>query len=137
MDKDKLKDLKELLMLAQGGDPDAQSLLQELLRVEHIQEKTNFPTAINQQKQTYLKMAEKFYEDEPEIAGLFGEMAEWDAITWRSYKGFNYEGNVEMLKRGTDLSGVIMQPQLPGVAPQPEKKRFWQRNKPQGEQLSE
>ena len=124
---DLVKELRDILLLARGGDPQAQSLLQEIFKIDYIQEKTNFPTAINQQKQTFLMMAAAFFGDE--FGAPFREMAKFDAITWRSYKGFNYNGDIEILKKGTDLSGLIMQPQTPVIqAPEP-KRRFWQRNK--------
>ena len=136
-DKLNLNVIKELLAMARGGDPFAQALLQEIFKVEEVQQKTNFPTAINQQKQTYLKTAQEFYSDDDhfgeELANPFRVLSDWDAITWQGYKGFLVDNYKEMLKKGTDLSGVLMPP-----AQEPaEKKRFWQRNKKQGEVLSE
>lgn len=129
-----LETVKEVLALVGGIDTKAQSLLQELLKIEFIQEKTNFPTAINQQKQTYLLMcADSFGK----ILGLpFLNMAYYDAIAWRGYKGFNATNSVDILKRGgTDLSGLILQPGPQGQQPPESKRRFWQRNPKTEEQL--
>jgi hypothetical protein len=127
------EEIAEIMIIAKGGDPKAQSLLQEIFKIETIQEKSNFPTAINQQKQTYLLMCSEFF------GSLFGRpfraMAKADAQSWRGYKGFNYLGNVDAVKQGTDLSGLIMPTPAQTVQNTHERKRrFWQQ-KQQGEQL--
>ena len=130
--------LTDLMLLADGGNPRAQSLLQDIFKIDSIQEKSNFPTAINQQKQTYLLMCANTFG--PIFGKPFLDMALYDARTWRGYKGFNYLGNVEAVKQGTDLSGLLLQPQQQGQ-PEQKKRGFFQRArdewKPQGEQLQD
>ena len=138
---ERLKLIRDLISVTKGMDPEAQSLLKELLKVEYIQEKTNFPAAIVQQKQTYLKMCEEVMKKDPKfgkiLAKPFEMHSKWDATTWRGYKGFTPNNQMEMLKSsGQDLAGLVMAgPQQPGQPQPPKKKRFWNRDKPEGEQL--
>ena len=137
---DKIKMIRDLITATRGGDPEAQSLLKEILKVDYIQEKTNFPTAINQQKQTYLKMCEKYYGSDPhygkELSGPFQTHSYWDSVTWRGYKGFTPNKQTEMLKKTTDLSGLFMQPNALGD-PMEKKGFFNRKSKPQGETLTD
>lgn len=133
--------LQTLMTLARGGDRHAQNILTNIFKVEHIQQKTNYPTAINQQKQTYLQMCVDVLEKgDPvygeELAQVYKSYSDWDSFTWQGYKGFLANNYTEMLKKGTDLSGIMTIPQQPG---QPtEKPRFRDRfKKPQGEVLQE
>lgn len=134
-----LEMLQGLMTMARGGDRFAQNILNNIFKIDHIQQKSNFPTAINQQKQTYLKTAGEFYGDDPnfgdELRKPFDDISDWDAYTWQGYKGFLPNNYTEMLKKGTDLSGVLVPPQQPGT---PEKSRFRDRfKKPKGEVLTE
>jgi len=126
-----LDKLYELVTIAKGGNPKAQAMLQEIFTIEALQEKTNFPTAINQQKQTYMLFVSDLLGDvygEP-----FKKLAKFDAQTWRSYKGFLFKAYEEMLKKGGgDLSAVVM-PSTTGPANMTEQKTsFWQRDKNKG-----
>lgn len=123
--------LYQLVLASKGGNPKAQAMLQEIFTIEELHEKTNFPTAINQQKQTYmLYCADK-------LGKVYGEpfrrLSKYDAQTWRSYKGFLFKAFEEMLKKGGgDLSGIMM-PSISQPANMTEqKRRFWQGNKKKG-----
>lgn len=132
--QEKIKFLSDIMTLARKGDPTAQSLLKELLKIDVIQQKTNFPTPLNQQKQTFLLMCSRFFGDT--FGKPFQDMADIDALTWQSFRGFNYLGAVDMVKQGTDLSGLILNPNVsPPAQPQPTKPHFWNKNKNQGDQL--
>jgi hypothetical protein len=137
---EKLKLIRQIVMLTDGLDPEEQTILKELLKVDHIQEKTNFPAAIIQQKQTYLKMCVETLKKDPnygkELSAPFEKHAQWDATTWRSYKGFTPNNQMEILKSsGQDLAGLVMTSPQQGQPQTPPKKRFWQRSKGEGEQL--
>lgn len=131
------RELLDLITISKGNDPKAQSLVQELYRVQIPQEKSNFPTALNQQKQTYLLMcAETFGQ---ELGEPFRIMAMIDALTWRGYKGFFSNLSKEMVKQGSDLGGVILNTQLPQAQSQQvsqPKRHWWNRDKsPESEVL--
>lgn len=137
-----MEKLQTLMTLARGGDRFAQNILNDIFKIEHVQQKTNFPTAINQQKQTYLQMCVDVLEKgDPvygkELAQVFKSQSDWDAFTWQSYKGFLPNNYTEMVKKGTDFSGIIAPPQQqPGQTT--EKPKFRDRfKKPQGEVLQE
>ena len=138
--KRSIKDLRDILIMARGGDPEAQQFLKEFMSLEFPQERTNFPAMIYIQKQTYLLMcAEHFGVDEngEGMGKPFLDMARFDAITWGGYKGFKASQVVDMLKQGTDMSKMLM-----SFSPQQaqEKRGLLQRlrgNKPQGEQIEE
>ncbi len=131
--------LQSLMTMARGGDRYAQNILNNIFKIDYVQQKTNFPTAVNQQKQTYLQMCVDVLEKgDPvygkELAQVFQSQSDWDAYTWQSYKGFLPNNYTEMLKKGTDLSGVLVPPQQ---QPQ-DKPRFRDRfKKKEGEVLSE
>ncbi len=131
--------LTTLMTLARGGDRNAQNILTNIFKVDHIQQKTNYPTAINQQKQTYLQMCVDILEKgDPvygkELAQVFKSQSDWDSYTWQGYKGFLANNYTEMLKKGTDLSGIMAVPQ----PQQQDKPRFRDRfKKPKGEVLTE
>lgn len=137
-----IKSLRDILTLARGGDPEAQQLLKEFMDLKVPQERTNYPAMIYQQKQTFLLMCADHFglerDGNGEVVGGLGEpfyrMALYDTLTWRSYKGYFVTVISEMLKQGTDLSKLTM-----SVTPEQlqEKKHFWQRSKPQGEQIQE
>lgn len=136
-----IKQLRELYLAAEGGDSEAQTLLKELLKIDYVQEKTNLPTVVNQQKQTYLKMCETFFGQDPhygdQLKEPFKTHSDWDALTWRSYKGFVTEKQTEMLKKGTDLSGLILQQPGGQLQAEQQKLHWWSKKKSEGEQLSE
>jgi hypothetical protein len=134
--KRSIKDLRDIVIMAKGGDPEAQQFLKEFLNLEFPQERTNFPAMIYIQKQTYLLMCAEHFGVDEKGEGLgkpFLDMARFDAIVWGGYKGFKATQVVDMLKQGTDMSKMLMSfnPQQA----QQDKKRFWQRSKPQGEQI--
>lgn len=127
-----MRELQTLLSVVDGKDPETQQLLQGLLKVRYIQERSNFPVQIEVQKQAYLLMCYRTFG--PELGKPFLRMAYWNAVCWRGYKGFNYQGAIEAVKKGTDLSGIIMQPQQA----QPEQKQgFFNRNTKKGEVLTD
>ncbi len=137
---EKLKLIRDLISVTKGLDPEARSALNDLLKAEYIQEKTNFPAAIVQQKQTYLKMCEEVMKKDPvygkELSAPFANHSKWDATTWRGYKGFTPNTQMEMVKSSQDLAGLVMTgPQQQPQPQQPQKKRFWNRSKGEGEQL--
>ena len=118
---------------AKGGDPTAQAVLNDLLKTEYIQERTNLPTAINQQKQTFLMYAAEIFG--PEFGRPFKTLATLDAIAWRGYQGFNYIRSIEAVKQGTDLSGLMVSSQ-PAPAESQNKQGWLNRNKqPRAEEL--
>lgn len=130
-----IRELQNILSIIDNKDPETQQLLQGLLKVRYIQERSNFPVQIEVQKQAYLLMCYRTYG--PELGKPYLRMAYWNAVCWRGYQGFNYTGAIEAVKKGTDLSGIIMNPQGQPQQPQEPKKHFWSQNKPQGEVLTD
>jgi len=131
------------MMMARGGDPEAQQFLNEFLNLEFPQERTNFPAMIYIQKQTYLLMCAHHFgleqDDKGNVIGGLGkpfyDMANFDAINWRGYKGYMASLVGDMLKQGTDMSKMMMA--INPQQPQQQKRGFFRRNKPQGEQIEE
>ena len=138
---EKIKMIRDIVISSKGGDPNEQSVLKDILKVDYIQEKTNYPVAVVQQKQTYLQMCVEGFGSDPnygeELKRPFQTQSFWDSVTWRSYKGFTPKNQTEMMKKTTDLSGLFMQPNALGDPMAPQKKRFWNKGKNQGEELTD
>jgi len=130
--------LKDLMMLARGGDPLAQAILKDIFEIKDIVQKSFLPTALNQQKQVFFDVCAKHFSMDPnygeELKKPYESIRSSDAMGWQGYKGNLVERYVQMLEKKTDLSAVL----VPGSQQQgSEKKHFWSKDKNAGEVLQE
>ena len=127
-DKINLEDLRQILILAEGGDPEAQRWLNKFLKTESPQERSFFPSYPFIQRQVYLLAGSKvFFKDEE--GNPLKMWADLEAEVFNGYKGKKSDQVVEMLKKGTDLGNLTLTPQM--QAPQ-QKSKFLSR-KPKDE----
>ena len=98
-----LDDLRKIMVLARGGDPDAQQTLNDFLKFKDNIERTNLPTRRDVQMIAYLDYAGKtFYkgkEDNP-----FTKAANCVAVAFMAKGGDKSKQFVEMMKKAPDLS---------------------------------
>lgn len=110
-----LDDLRKIMVLARGGDPDAQQTLNDFMRFKNNIERTNLPTRRDVQLLAYLDYASKiFYPEDPN--NPFAKAAESIAVAFMAKGGGKSKEFVEMMKKASDLSALTTgQPQNQGL----------------------
>ena len=101
-------DLRRLLVIAEGGDPDAQQTLNAFLRFNNIVERSNLPTRRDVVLLTYLEGCSKhYYPDRPD--NPFALVLNALATSFMAKGGGKSNQFVELMKQTpslTDLQAV-------------------------------
>ena len=98
-----LDDLRKIMVLARGGDPDAQQSLNDFLKFKDDIERTNLPTRRDVQMIGYLDYAGKiFYPKNPD--NPFTKAAICLSKVFMAKGGDKSKQFVEMMKKAPDLS---------------------------------
>lgn len=111
-----LDDLRKVMTLARGGDPEAQQTLNEFLRFKDNIERTNLPLRRDVQLIAYMDYAGKiFYPDDEN--NPFAKMADTLAVAFMAKGGDKSKQFVEMMKKAPDLTGLVAptEPQKQGI----------------------
>lgn len=110
-----IEDLRKIMVLARGGDPEAQQTLNDFLRFKDNIERTNLPTRRDVQLVAYMDYAGKvFYPNDTE--NPFAKMADTLAVTFMAKGGDKSKQFVEMMKKAPDLTGLVQgQPEKQGL----------------------
>ena len=100
-----IDDLKRILIIAKGGDPDAIQAVANFMDLKNPQERTYFPD-----KQTAIAMAQlegygKLYFPE-EDWNPFSLVSEVITVSLMGYKGFKSNQFVDMTRQTPDLSDL-------------------------------
>lgn len=100
-----LNDLRRVLTIAKGGDPDAQQTLNNFLNFENNTERSNFPNTGTVLCVAQLNGFSKLYypddKDNP-----FALVASCLEVSFMARKGWKSEGFVEMMKSTPSLSDL-------------------------------
>lgn len=100
-----LDDLRKIMVLARGGDPEAQQTLNDFLRFKDNIERTNLPTRRDVQLLAYLDYAGKiFYPNDTK--NPFAKAADCVAVAFMAKGGDKSKQFVEMMKKAPDLSAL-------------------------------
>lgn len=101
------EDLRRLMVIAEGGDPEAQQTLNAFLKFNNNIERTNLPTRRDVVLLTYLEGCSKHYY--PDQENPFALIADALATSFMAKGGDKSKQFVELMKRTptlTDLQGV-------------------------------
>lgn len=100
-----LDDLRRIIVMAKGGDPDAQQTLNAFLKFNNNIERTNLPTRRDVQMMAYLDYAGKIYwpdnEDNP-----FTKAANCISIAFMAKGGDKSKQFVELMKQTPSLADL-------------------------------
>ena len=104
---DTIDDLRRVIIMAQGGDPEAQQTLNAFLQFKDNIERTNLPTRRDVQMIAYLDYAGKIYwpdfVDDP-----FSKAADSLARAFMAKSGDKSKQFVELMKQTPSLSDLQM-----------------------------
>jgi len=110
-----LDDLRKIMVLARGGDPEAQQTLNDFLRFKDNIERTNLPTRRDVQLLAYLDYAGKIFYPNDKL-NPFSKAADCLAVAFMAKGGDKSKQFVEMMKKAPDLSALTTgQPQKQGL----------------------
>jgi hypothetical protein len=100
--------LRDLMIMAQGGDPRAQQTLNEFLNFNSNIERTNLPKRRDVRRMIYCDYASKVVfanrTDNP-----FRMAADSIATGFMAYKSGKSNQFVELMRKGTDISSLMIQ----------------------------
>ena len=97
-----LDDLRRVLLIAQGGNPDAQQSINDFLKFDNNIERTNLPTRRDVVLLAYLKACGTlFYPDNPDDP--FSKMADALSIAFMAKGGEKSKQFVELMKQTPSL----------------------------------
>ena len=112
-----LDDLKRILIIAKGGDPDAIQAVANFMDLKNPQERTYFPDKTTAIAMAQLEGFGKLYFPKEEW-NPFSLVSEVISISLMGYKGFKSNQFVDMTRQTPDLSDlqtVAEQPQSGGL----------------------
>lgn len=112
-----LDDLKRILIIAKGGDPDAIQAVANFMDLKNPQERTYYPDKTTAIAMAQLEGFGKLYFPKEEW-DPFSLVSEVVAVSLMGYKGFKSNQFVDMTRQTTDLSDlqtVAEQPQSGGL----------------------
>lgn len=103
-------DLRRLLVVAEGGDPDAQQTLNEFLKFKNNIERSNLPTRRDVVLLAYLDGCSRlYYPDNPK--NPFALMADGIATAFMAKGGDKSKQFVELMRNSPDLTGFQNAPE--------------------------
>lgn len=98
------EDLRRLLVTLDGGDPDAQQSINQVLKLKNDLERSNLPTTTAVLTLAQLKgYAKLFY---PNQENPFDTVADWLATAFMARKGWKIEGIIEMMKQTPNMGDI-------------------------------
>lgn len=100
-----MDDLRKLIIMAQGGNPDAQQTLNDFLQFKNPIERSNLPTRKDVQLMVFLDFAGKtFYPDQEQ--NPFSTAADTVAIAFMAKGGEKSKQFVELMKQTPSLADL-------------------------------
>lgn len=100
-----LDDLRRILVIAQGGNPDAQQAVSDFLRFDSKVERSHLPTRDDVQLIAWLDLvSESLYPNKPD--NPFAQLRDSIATAFMPYKGEKSRQFVEMTKQTPSLSDI-------------------------------
>jgi len=101
-----LEELRNMMVIAKGGDPKAQQTINDFIKFDNNTERSNFPnsktTLVIAQLNGYSQV---FYPDDPN--NPFALAAGSIEIAFMARKGWKSEGFVEMMKQTSNMPDLV------------------------------